>query len=91
MSGVPGFQRRSPRVETNHSATLVDSDGTETEVTVIELSNGGFRLATRKLLPIGEKFSIRVERYGAFPAEIRWSTEDQAGGVFLEPVRLQSI
>ena len=91
MPGAQGFQRRSPRVETRQSAILIDSEGTEIAVEVIELSSGGFRLATKELLPLGEKVSIRVSRYGEFPAEIRWSTEDQAGGVFLEPVQLNPL
>jgi hypothetical protein len=91
MPGIPGFQRRSPRVEAEHPATLIDSTGRLFEVIVTELSAGGFRLSVGELLTVGEKVRILVERHGEFPAEIRWATADQAGGIFLEPVQLNSI
>ena len=37
-------EQRSPRVQTAFAAVLVDSDGGELAVEVIDLSSGGFRL-----------------------------------------------
>ena len=79
---------RSPRVRTSIEAVLVDSDGGELPVEVIDLSSGGFRLRTAEALMIGEQVRLRVPRYGDFPARIQWVKGLEAGGIFLEPVTL---
>lgn len=79
---------RSRRIDVRYAAVLIDADGQECDVFVTELSSGGFRLAVDALLRVGERVRLRVERYGEFPAEIRWILGGQAGGVFLEPVNL---
>lgn len=91
MSGVPGFQRRSPRVVIDQQALLIDGGGRELPVKVIELSAGGFRLDVGEMLAVGEKVAIRVDRYGEYKGEIRWATELQAGGIFLEPVEMSAL
>lgn len=67
---------------------MVHSDGVEFPVTVIDLSSGGFRLRCDERLAAGERVSLRVARYGDFPAEIEWASSSEAGGRFLAPVRL---
>jgi hypothetical protein len=67
---------------------LVDSDGGELSVEVIDLSSGGFRLRAGEALVVGEQIRLRVERYGDFPAIIRWVRGGEAGGVFLQPITL---
>jgi len=79
---------RSPRVQTSLAAVLVDSDGGELPVEVIDLSSGGFRLRTTEPLVAGEEVSLRVARYGDFSAQIQWVEGYEAGGRFLEPVSL---
>ena len=91
MLRVPGFQSRSARIETDHKARLIIPDGRQLDVIVTQLSAGGFRLVVGEMLTVGDKVRILVDRYGAFPAEIRWATDDQAGGIFLEPVQLNAI
>ena len=81
---------RAPRVDGQHSATLVTSDGIHFPATVTNLSNSGFRLQFKELLRIGEYTALRVVNYGDFPGQIRWALGDEAGGVFLEPVALPS-
>jgi hypothetical protein len=81
-------QNRSPRVQTSLEAVLVDSDGGELSVEVIDLSSGGFRLRAGELLVVGEQVRLRVERYGDFPAQIQWVKGQEAGGRFLEPITL---
>ncbi len=80
--------QRRPRVGTSFAAVLVDSDGGELSVEVIDLSSGGFRLRTDETLVVGEKVQLRVERYGEFPAQILWAEGNEAGGRFLEPITL---
>jgi hypothetical protein len=88
MSRMPGQISRTPRVAVEHAATLVMADGSEHPVTITNVSSGGFRLSTADTIPIGARVFLRVERYGDFPAQIRWSLGTEAGGVFLQPVSL---
>ncbi len=88
MSRTPGHIARTPRVNVAHDATLVMSDGAEHQVTITDVSSGGFHLRTDDTIPIGSHVFLRVARYGDFPAQIRWSFGFEAGGVFLEPVDL---
>ena len=88
MGRLPGHVSRKPRVSVAHKAILVMSDGSEHPVTITDVSSGGFRLSTEETMPIGEHVFLRVERYGDFPAQIRWALGGEAGGVFLEPVEL---
>ena len=72
----------------SHDAVLVLSDGSEQQVTITDVSSGGFHLRISESVPIGEHVFLRVDRYGDFPAQIRWSFAGEAGGVFLQPVDL---
>ena len=81
-------QPRPPRVQTSITALLVDSDGGELSVEIIDLSSGGFRLRTSEAIVAGEEVRLRVKRYGDFPAQIQWVRGGEAGGRFLEPVML---
>ncbi len=84
MTRFPGKISRAARVSVSHQATLVLADGTERDVTITDVSSGGFHLKTDDTVPIGEHVFLRVERYGDFPAQIRWSLGCEAGGVFLQ-------
>lgn len=81
-------QPRSPRVQTSIPAVLVDSDGGELPVEVLDLSSGGFRLHSDECLVIGEHVRLRVPRYGDFPGQIQWVKGHESGGRFTEPVAL---
>ena len=88
MNRVPGQIARRQRIPVSHEAMLVTAQGAEHPVTITDVSAGGFRLHSPVTLPIGEHVFLRVDRYGDFPAQIRWSLGPDAGGVFLEPVNL---
>ena len=90
MGRVLGQISRRQRIAVSHDAKLVTSKGDEHEVTITDVSAGGFRLRTDVTMPIGEHVFLRVDRYGDFPAQIRWALGADAGGVFLEPVNLPS-
>lgn len=85
---VDSSRNRSPRVKTSITAVLLDENGGELPVEVIDLSSGGFRLRAKWSLESGAQVRLRVERYGDFPAEIIWVNGHEAGGRFLEPVTL---
>lgn len=88
MKRQPGEVPRAPRVAADHAAVLVRADGTMCPATVTDISKDGFRLSVAEAPDIGEHVFLRVERYGDFPAQIRWALGTEAGGVFLEPIEL---
>lgn len=78
----------SPRIQTSLAATLVDSDGGELGVEIIDLSANGFRLNAGEPLYVGEEVRLRVSRHGDFEAVIQWVKGCEAGGHFIDPVKL---
>ena len=91
MGRVPGFIKRAPRVDLQRSAVLVDSDGVHRDVTVLDVSSGGFKLMVSELPKIGDLVRLRVDGSAELQAQIRWAVGDQAGGVFLTPVDYSSL
>lgn len=81
--GVNGAKNRSARVDLRRAAVLVDSDGGERAVTILDVSMDGFRLEGSEGVRIDELVHLRVEREAALPARIKWALGDEAGGVFL--------
>jgi hypothetical protein len=79
---------RPPRVSTEIPAVLIDTDGVEFPVIVVDLSSAGFRLRTKERLVAGEPVRLSVRAGDHYPAEIQWASASEAGGRFLEPVRL---
>jgi len=78
-----GFTKRAPRVDIRRPAVMIDSDGRESDVVILDISSGGFRLQIPESPRIGEFVTLRVERGEEFPTQIRWALGDEAGGVFL--------
>ena len=91
MARVHGFSKRAPRVDLRRPAILVDSDGRESEVVILDVSSGGIRLEVSEGPRIAEFVTLRVEHGVEFAAQIRWALGDQAGGVFLTPVKLEDL
>ena len=65
---------------------MINSDGMESDVLILDVSSGGFRLGVQELPRIGEYVTLRVQRCEDFPAQIRWALGNEAGGVFLTPI-----
>ncbi len=86
MARIPGFIKRSPRVDLRRPAVLIDAQGAEIAVTVTDVSSGGFRLEVSETPRIGEHVTLRVERGAEYPAQIRWALGKEAGGIFLTHV-----
>lgn len=80
-------QERPPRVQTSIPGVLVDDNGGELPVEVLDLSSGGFRLHAAWTLSEGAKVRLRV-RHDEFHAEIVWVKGCEAGGRFLTPTSL---
>lgn len=81
-----GISKRAPRVDLRRPAVLIDSDGREQNVTILDVSSGGFRLEVTEAPRIGEFVTLRVERRQEFASQIRWALGNEAGGVFLDAV-----
>ncbi|MBB3763362.1 PilZ domain-containing protein [Sphingomicrobium lutaoense] len=69
-----------------HTGRLVDSEGVESEVTVIDISSEGCRVQTDGSPMIGEHVRLRVGRMGDYPCQVRWALGNEAGLVFTGPV-----
>jgi hypothetical protein len=91
MPRLSGISKRAPRVDLRRTAVLINADGLEIDVVVLNVSSGGFRLEVSEPLKIGEFVHLRVEHRDEFPAQIRWALGGEAGGVFLAPVAYGDI
>lgn len=86
MAREHGIHKRAPRIDIRRPAVLIDSDGVASDVVILDVSSGGFRLEVSVGPRIGEFVTLRVDRGDAFEAQIRWVLGTEAGGVFLTPV-----
>jgi hypothetical protein len=86
MARVEGFNKRAPRIDLRQPGVMIVSDGSPWDVTVLDVSSGGFRLQVPESPRIGEFVTLHVGRDQAYEAQIRWALGDQAGGVFLTSV-----
>jgi len=82
MVRTPGMSKRAPRVDVRKAAIVVNSDGDEISVTILDISGSGFRLHVLEKLNIGEFVRLRVDDE-ILSAQIRWVLGDEAGGAFL--------
>ena len=86
MTRLSGMNGRPPRIDLRRPAILIDSDGIESAVTILDVSSAGVRLYVSESLRLGELVTLRAEHGEAFPVEIRWTLGNEAGAVFLTPV-----
>ncbi|MBA3526305.1 MAG: PilZ domain-containing protein [Sphingomonas sp.] len=83
LAEVPA--RRQRRIEMRQEATLINSDGRDFLVYVKDLSRAGFTLEHRAQdLRLGEIVIIRSHHGTEARCQIKWTTEFEAGGVFIE-------
>ena len=90
MVRTPGMSKRAPRVDVRKPAIVVNSDGMEVDVIILDVSGSGFRLHVIEKLNIGEFVSLRIDDE-LVPAQIRWVLGDEAGGAFLGPVDTSAL
>ena len=79
----PGPTDRPPRIDLRRSGILINSEGVEIDVVILDVSRGGFRVEVCENLRIGEQVTLLAEHDNRFPAQIRWTLGKEAGGVFL--------
>ena len=68
-------------------AILIDSQGCENRVVVIDMSGSDFRVESPQAHFVGEQIRLRVAGQIDHAAEIRWVVGSHIGGIFLEPVQ----
>ncbi len=83
-ANTPKSERSStPRIALHQAAQLVERGGMTIDVVVTDISKDGFHLTADVPLPLADHVHLRIARYGDFPVQIRWTREEEAGGVFL--------
>jgi len=90
MRPIAGRNKRARRIDLRKPATLINSDGMEVDVTILDVSSGGFRLEVSESLRVGESVTLRVDREEV-PAQIQWVLGNEAGGIFLAPIDDRSL
>ena len=81
-----GYVGRDRRVAVRYDALLIEADGCELDVVIIDVSRDGFRLESNSELEVGGEVLIAVGKRPPVRAVIRWTRGLEAGGVFLESV-----
>jgi len=76
--------RDQPRFAVNQQLSLVRRAGAVCLATMINVSRDGFGLRVPHALAPGERVLLR-SGLGDVPGEICWSTNDRAGGLFVQP------
>jgi hypothetical protein len=76
------YTDRSERRPVNLTGFLALADGSTSEITVLDMSYEGCRIATVVELAAGQPVKLAVLRRGAIIASVRWAEDGQAGLVF---------
>jgi hypothetical protein len=84
MKRPRSFASRPPRVDLRRPALIVLSDGGFVQVTLLDISRGGFRIESDDPPRVGELVTLKVERSQEFPARICWVLGREAGAAFID-------
>ena len=79
---------REPRVMLNCSGVVTETDGCAIDVTIVDVSQTGFRLRSLAEFELGSKVTLQMRDARPVRGEIRWACGHEAGGVFLDPIAL---
>jgi hypothetical protein len=67
-------------------ATVIEADGCEVPVSILDISGSGFRISTNAEFTSGDEVTLRLGRSEKVRASICWVRGGEAGGIFIEPV-----
>ena len=79
---------REPRVMLNCDAVVTEEDGCTLDVTIVDVSQHGFRLRSVAELELGSTVLLQMPEARPVRCEIRWACGHEAGGIFLDPITL---
>ncbi|MEA3001928.1 MAG: hypothetical protein QOH81_716 [Sphingomonadales bacterium] len=88
--GSPAYykQRRAARTNVQGAAELSQSGLYKVEVTIRDVSTGGFMAECPEPVRIGSHVSLEVPGIGSVRAQVRWQLGGRMGGMFLDPISL---
>ena len=79
---------REARVMLNCDAVVTESDGCTLDVTIVDVSQHGFRLRSVAELELGSTVLLQMPEARPVRCEIRWACGHEAGGIFLDPITI---
>ena len=79
---------REARVVLNCDAVVTEEDGCTLDVTIVDVSQHGFRLRSVAELELGSTVLLQMPEARPVRCEIRWACGHEAGGVFLDPITI---
>ena len=79
---------REPRVTLNCAGLVTESDGCTLDVTIVDVSQSGFRLRSEEEFELGSTVTLQMREARPVRAEIRWACGHEAGGIFLDPIAI---
>ena len=82
------FVERALRIDVHRSALMIDSQGDEHPVTLLNISSRGFALETERPIFAGEDVRLRVDRHDELSGQICWTRGYEAGGTLTQAVKL---
>jgi hypothetical protein len=83
-------ERRSMRHSISSDATLRGHSAYEVEVKVRDVSQCGFMAECAEPVGIGSYVALDVPGIGMVEAQVRWQVGQRMGGMFLDPISLNS-
>ncbi|MHA6719390.1 PilZ domain-containing protein [Sphingomonas sp. RS6] len=78
--------RWAERHQVELEATLRDSDWAPVDVSIDDLSNGGFRISAGTRLVVGEMIALGIAGVGTRPAKVVWGANGSYGCEFATPL-----
>jgi hypothetical protein len=88
-SGEQGVAQRMPRVRISCPVSLI-VDGSRHQVTLVDASQGGVKLATG-ILREGDEVTVTVQGLEPHRGVVRWSHDGHAGVAFLRPIAFEPL
>ncbi|RYG88992.1 MAG: PilZ domain-containing protein [Alphaproteobacteria bacterium] len=83
-AGKPGLKQRMPRVRVSCPVSLL-VDGNRHQVTLVDVSQGGAKLAADNLRE-GDEVFVTIRGLSPHRALVRWTRDGYAGVTFLSPI-----
>jgi hypothetical protein len=84
------YKRKGTRTPVSARSRLLDAQPYSVEVRICDVSSGGFMAECPNPVRIGSYVSLDVPGLGKVEAQVRWQLGGRMGGMFLDPISLES-